>query len=56
MAEASRRNVVTQQVDGPTGGLVVFGEMVTARIAELKEQARQAELNGPSAEHQRSVA
>jgi len=50
MAEAGRRNVVTQQVDGPTGGMVAFGEMVTARIAELKEQARQAELNGHNTE------
>jgi hypothetical protein len=56
MAEAGRRKVAHRQVDGPTGGMVRFDAMVTARIAELKEQARQAELNGPSTEHQRSVA
>ncbi|MEV6165788.1 ATP-binding protein [Streptomyces sp. NPDC052052] len=46
MAEAGRRNVVMREVDGPLGGMVKFGEMVTARITELKEKARQAELNG----------
>ncbi|WP_399559172.1 ERF family protein (plasmid) [Streptomyces sp. NBC_00873] len=52
MAEATRRNLAQREVDGPFGGMVPFGEMVTARIAELKEQARLAEQNGP----QRSAA
>lgn len=56
LAEAGRRNQLLREVDGPAGGTVQFGNMVTARIAELKEQARQAELNGPGTEHQRSVA
>ncbi|MEU5490268.1 Rad52/Rad22 family DNA repair protein [Streptomyces sp. NPDC020196] len=56
LAEAGRRNQLLREVDGPAGGTVQFGNMVTARIAELKEQARQAELNGPGAEHQRSAA
>ncbi|MFE7111732.1 ERF family protein [Streptomyces sp. NPDC057575] len=50
MAEAGRRNVVLQEVDGPHGGMVQFGAMVTARIAELKEQARQAEQNAHQSE------
>ncbi|MFI6653268.1 ERF family protein [Streptomyces sp. NPDC050529] len=50
MAEATRRNVALTEVDGPHGGMVQFGAMVTARIAELKEQARQAELNGHTPE------
>lgn len=54
LAEAGRRNQMLREVDGPAGGTVQFGEMVTARIAELKEQARQAELNGHTPE--RSVA
>ncbi|MFG2676952.1 Rad52/Rad22 family DNA repair protein [Streptomyces sp. NPDC048445] len=54
MAEATRRNVALVEVDGPHGGMVQFGAMVTARIAELKEQARQAELNAHTPE--RSVA
>ena len=48
LAEAGRRNQMLREVDGPTGGTVQFGTMLTARIAELKEQARQAELNGRS--------
>ncbi|WP_329046989.1 Rad52/Rad22 family DNA repair protein [Streptomyces sp. NBC_01422] len=50
LAEAGRRNQMLREVDGPAGGTVPFGEMVTARIAELKEQARQAELNGHNPE------
>ncbi|MFD7615736.1 ERF family protein [Streptomyces sp. NPDC059802] len=50
LAEAGRRNVVLQEVDGPHGGMVQFGAMVTTRIAELKEQARQAELNAHTPE------
>ncbi|MCX4792466.1 RAD52 family DNA repair protein [Streptomyces sp. NBC_01221] len=52
LAEAGRRNQLMREVEGPVGGWVPFGDMVTARIAELKEQARQAEQNGP----QRSAA
>ncbi|MET8746325.1 Rad52/Rad22 family DNA repair protein [Streptomyces sp. NPDC004728] len=47
LAEAGRRNQLLREVEGPVGGWVPFGDMVTARIAELKEQARQAEQNGP---------
>lgn len=52
MAEAGRRNLLQRKVEGPVNGWAPFGDMVTARIAELKEQARQAEQNGP----QRSAA
>ncbi|MFB7222377.1 Rad52/Rad22 family DNA repair protein [Streptomyces sp. NPDC056227] len=52
MAEATRRSQLLREVEGPLGTPVKFGEMVTARIAELKEQDRLAELNGP----QRSAA
>ncbi|WP_331731619.1 ERF family protein (plasmid) [Streptomyces sp. NBC_01005] len=50
MAEATRRNVALVEVDGPHGGMVQFGAMVTARIAELKEQACQAEQNAHTPE------
>ncbi|MFE9461615.1 ERF family protein [Streptomyces californicus] len=57
MAEASRRNQLLRQVDGPVSGTVVqFGDMVTARIQELKEQARQAERNGHADTRERSAA
>jgi hypothetical protein len=46
MAEAGRRNQMQREVDGPVGTPMKFGEMVTARIADLKEQARLAEQNG----------
>lgn len=54
MAEAGRRNVLPQEVDGPVGTPMKFGDMVTARIADLKEQARLAEQNGHAP--QRSAA
>jgi hypothetical protein len=54
LAEAGRRNQLLRQVEGPLGNLVPFGDMVTARIAELKEQDRLAELNGHAP--QRSAA
>ncbi|MEU6925484.1 hypothetical protein [Streptomyces sp. NPDC046631] len=47
MAEAGRRNQLLREVEGPVGGWAPFGDMVTARITELKEQARLAEQNGP---------
>ncbi|MEV6146339.1 hypothetical protein [Streptomyces sp. NPDC051992] len=50
MAEAGRRNQLLREVEGPVGGWVPFGDMVTARIAELKEQARQAEQNAHAPE------
>jgi hypothetical protein len=46
MAEAGRRNQMQREVDGPVGTPMKFGDMVTARIADLKEQARLAEQNG----------
>lgn len=50
LAEAGRRNQLVREVDGPVGGMVQFGAMVTTRIAELKEQARQAEQNAHTPE------
>ncbi|NEC20523.1 Rad52/Rad22 family DNA repair protein [Streptomyces parvus] len=51
LAEAGRRNQLLRQVDGPVSGTVVqFGDMVTARIQELKEHARHADT------HERSAA
>jgi hypothetical protein len=52
LAEGGRRNQMLREVDGPLGTPMKFGDMVTARIADLKEQARLAEQNGP----QRSAA
>jgi hypothetical protein len=54
VAEAGRRNQMQREVDGPVGTPMKFGDMVTARIADLKEQARLAELNGHAP--QRSAA
>jgi hypothetical protein len=54
MAEATRRNQLLREVDGPLGTPLKFGDMVTARIADLKEQARLAEQNGHAP--QRSAA
>lgn len=55
-AEAGRRNQLLRQVDGPVSGTVVqFGDMVTARIAELKELAQQAALNGHADTRERSA-
>lgn len=56
LAEAGRRNQLLRQVDGPTGSMVPFGDMVTARIAELKEHARQAEQNAHTETRERSAA
>ncbi|MFB8122088.1 hypothetical protein ACFVG1_12950 [Streptomyces bacillaris] len=56
LAEAGRRNQLLREVDGPTGSMVQFGDMVTARIQELKEHARQAELNGHTETRERSAA
>lgn len=56
LAEAGRRNQLLREVDGPTGSMVQFGGMVTARIGELKEQARQAERNTHTETHERSAA
>ncbi|MFG3244177.1 Rad52/Rad22 family DNA repair protein [Streptomyces sp. NPDC048157] len=50
VAEAGRRNQLLREVEGPVGGWVPFGDMVTARIAELKEQTRQAEQNAHAPE------
>ncbi|WP_222872205.1 hypothetical protein [Streptomyces sp. sk2.1] len=50
MAEAGRRNQLLREVEGPVGGWVPFGDMVTARIAELKEQARQVEQSAHQSE------
>ncbi|MFW3477376.1 hypothetical protein [Streptomyces microflavus] len=54
-AEAARRNQLLRAVDGPVG-TVQFGTMLTARIAELKEQARLAVLNGHADTRERSAA
>lgn len=54
-AEAARRNQLLREVDGPVG-TVQFGAMLTARIQELKELARQAERNGHVDTHERSAA
>lgn len=56
-AEAARRNQLLRQVDGPVSGTVVqFGEMVTARIAELKAQALKAEQHAHTETRERSAA
>ncbi|MEU5660050.1 hypothetical protein ABZ802_31195 [Streptomyces sp. NPDC047737] len=56
LAEAGRRNQMLREVDGPAGGTVQFGAMLTARIAELKQQERQSEQNAHADDHQRSAA
>lgn len=56
LAEAGRRNQLLREVDGPTGSMVPFGDMVTARIAELKEHARQAEQHAHTETRERSAA
>ncbi|MET9053332.1 hypothetical protein ABZW50_19520 [Streptomyces bacillaris] len=56
LAEAGRRNQLLRQVDGPTGSMVPFGDMVTARIQELKEHALQAEQHAHTETRERSAA
>lgn len=54
LAEAGRRNLLLREVDGPVG-MAKFGEMVTARIAELKQLAQAGEQVQHDRDLQRSA-
>ena len=55
LAEAGRRSLLNREVDGPFGQ-TEFGRMVTARIAELKQQAQAGEQDQHDRDMDRSVA
>ncbi|MGW7398110.1 hypothetical protein ACWGH7_16615 [Streptomyces cyaneofuscatus] len=56
MAEAKRRNLLNQQVDGPHNNIVRLETMLTARIKELKELAAKAEEAAHADTRERSAA
>ncbi|MEU1327146.1 ERF family protein [Streptomyces microflavus] len=56
MAEAKRRNLLHQQVDGPHNNIVQLEAMLSTRIKELKELAAKAEQAAHADTRERSVA